>query len=1764
MQVNIPYSSVLRGSSLKENYGFRRVSEPQYFQDLFLGSPSFRQRDNEDGLAGPSGIVYPPVYEIQSSAFDRWTIENSRHTFNKRKINYTQALAVDGTRVEGDEALRNRVRTAVAGVLDRREYFLNPEQYNEIAQMDYPLRGGEISLEVADYPWQMRPVSRELAELVMRVWQVCWMRMKWMMEKRVAWNAIGPRTAPHVEILAVNATELEDQTTALEECLSFFREELAPALPPQVMSMLSITLGCSPNNRDENWPDSACRVYLDGSRFRAQDAANTFDFRGWRKGKRKTPQARQGAANPNGFWEERLIAHLACGTYPRYYEALMNHFSSVEVLADFEVLRWCVQAQGFVDYFQDAPLSNRYRCVQYAAKSLDNVCRLLAAVHKVPAGEAYLALVDAYDELAGRIELTPEPLQLAEYELLSTAYRALAQSADQEKVDRVCRRLTQLLGRQTTIQGYEGTALEFWNEKNGRNALELDPLSVRLVAGELAALEESGSLSEADFERWCQRYVILHRGDEDALCARTEQLLSRQLYFDNPDAPTPLSIAESYGLDGVAVRIVRGFIIDLRARKTGSLTEEEYRQVLDFYTDVRHNYGARLEAAALPARELLCNQFAFDGSEVTAASLLARKELPELWNELTEAEARQFAAGSAPLDGAAFEHWLDRLEYDMISPPCSQAIIDMIVARSPEESRKQFVETASVRQLRALERALVRAMLRDVEARQYIPGEDYRWWVGLQQTAVDEGEPFADQIYDMLCRVTLRDDADAKTIAQQMQHWRLLSDLVVAAAPRVVNLTAERYREWIGYYKDLSQNDTVATRPGIEAAQELLNKKISDETLDMIRDQNVHGELYWTAMQSLLDRQKGKGVGLRAQGFRLWMERMKDAAQESRPIAREIRQLLEEQYRLRTDEELVYAFDVAEACGADADLLVSLVEVEYGRSLANALPADVDGARRWLRHYKFLRRQGQDELAGTVAQRLGKRPVVDGRYMLDLAREEEVGDLQLALILAEKQNSLDGRSISEIAACDRWMGHYAVLKREGLESEADEVAQKLCEAPVLEGRYVLGLALKNGAEDLETRLIEQERTARRPYSEEEYGERLARMLEGTGHTLDYVALLTDPNKSEDGEAFDRFIRCLSRQREDMGPESLNAVTEIFRKLAASAAGIRSDTVCSVREMAVKPFMQSILRADQAGLKRIVQESLKGSCTLEQMEVVYPLLEQRMPEMDTLAAGELVFEAFTGGNASSFKRYCPKMDSDMEKAIDRAGVAYLAAFDVVGERLSSAISMLESAGVSKSVGMGLIVAALGKVKGQVPIMALNRYAFGADDVSRRVLLSALADWVGTVENALPDTLNALAENMLQVRLTPDETLSGELFDGVRRYIDHGNSFAQLTERTYDQFATLWQGREDFDAVALPLLDGVDQLARTMRRELSRRMANGPVEIDERFRRVADCRDEMERAAFARLIQGASDLDDLVKRAEGEQWVSARSVARAAASADGQSRVKDLVGADMEARVEARRFAGDKLAVLSALCEVVARSQAPEYAAFADVLKAPVDQLIQDRSDTAFQECCQAFDGQSNDSCEGFARLKRLLERINADDSRALSAGTAAWCGEFAAAALARDGMNRSQVEALLKKIHRDGRNLRNLQAFCGRVYQSSIVRNDILCDVDVLLLLCVAKARGFEDLWTRYLALAMKIEEEGSIWNQGRDTDISAIVIFTYDKVAGYSDEVISQASLADYCATDARFSELQKKQKNAALKAIFQKSPHYKESKGGLFALFKH
>ena len=1763
MQINIPYSSLLRGSSLRENYGFERRSEPQYFQDLFLVSPNFKRRDNVYGVAGPGGVVYLPVYEIESYAFDRWTVENSHYIFHKRDINYTHAMALDGTQVEGDEEHRNRLRRAIGQVLDNESYFMRADQYVNIAENGETLRGGEMSLYLPDEPAEFKPLSRELAELVMRVWQVCWMRMRWMMEKRVAWNATAPRSAPHVEILAVNAADLPDQTKTLSECVRFFREELAPALPPQVMSMLSVAIGCSPNNRDENWPDAACRIYLDGGRFTSRDAVNMFDFRGWQEDKRKTPQVHAGASNPNAAWEDRLIGCLCEGRYPRFYEAISQRFNAVDVLADFELLRWCTMSELYIDFFDQAGVAERYKAIQYAAKSLDNVCVLLEA-HHISRAEACLALMDAFDELTGKVERMPE-LRLAEYDILATAYKALRENAGNERANAVAERLMGQLGRQIRVPDYEGSAIDFWNEKNGRAALELDPLSLRLVEGELQMLERAGGLSPAEFERWCKRYDTLSRGGEDALCLRLERELSRQLRFDDPGAASPLSVAEANGLDSVAIRIVRGIIQDLFARKQGRLTEQEYRQVLEFYADTKRDYGARLEDAAQPARELLCGQFGFEDSEVEAADLLSQRELPDLWNRLTESEARQLAAGPQPLESDRFEVWARRLENESISAECADSIIEMIVDRAPKENQAQYVEAASARQLGALERALVRSMLEDVDARQSVSAEEYRWWIGRQQDAQDEGKPFADEIYAMLTRINLRDDADGKRIAQQAQHWRLLGDLALASAPKVVNLTVEKYRDWIGYYKDLEQNDFGVAPEAVGAIRELLNKKISDETLAMLQEQNVRGDLYWSAMQNLLERQRDGSAGMRADVFSLWMKRMAEATRESKPIAGEIRALLTEQYRLRTDDEPVFAFDEAGKAGADADMLVSLINVEFDRSLANAAPADVEAARRWLRHYKFLKRQGRDELAAAVKDRLCRRPMVDGRFMLDLANEEEVVDLQLELIRAEKENSLDGRSIGDIESCDRWLSHYVSLKRQGQESAADEVARKLCESPVIEGRYVLGMALAHGAEDLESRLIEKEKTAVRPYSDEEYGERLHRLLGGTGYKTDYVELLTDSSKSENGEAFDRFVRSLKARLGEVSSDNAAAVTEVFRTLAASARSIRPETLADLREMAGIPAIQAVLKADQAGLGRVVRESLNEGCGLADLRTLYPLLEKRMPEMDARAAREFAESAFADTGIDSFARYCPSMDGEMAPLVEHEIRNLIEAGDIDGEALPKVAEALDAVGMPRTQGLPLIAEALKKAKGTVRVDALSRYARDAGESARQALMSALAEWTATAVGQSPEMLNALADYVSDTGLTSQSLLSDKLFEGVKGYIEHGNDCSGVTEATYERLAALWRGREDYDAVAMPLLDGIEALSGKMRGELSARMRKGPVQVDAKFSRVTAVRDAMELSGFLQLIQDAATLDDMVEHGREQPWINGESLARAASADDGQQRLAELVDLDFGKRIEDLRISGEKLPILNGLTRLVALLGDERFELYGGILEPHVDRLIQEKSQEAFQECCQAYDGQSRAACEGFAQLKALLERVKADDSKPLSVSTAVWCGEFASAVLSRGTLDRRRAEELLRSLHQNRQDMGNLRVFCGRVYQISLAQSEIRSEIDVLLLLCPAKAKNYDEVWTRYLALAMKLEDDSSIWKDGRDTDISTIVVFTYNALDGYAgDEAVSQMSLADYCVGDERFIDLQKRQKNAALKEIFQKSSSYHgKHKGGLFGFLR-
>ncbi|MDO4866177.1 MAG: hypothetical protein Q4C10_06430 [Clostridia bacterium] len=1632
MQINIPYSSLLRGSSLRENYGFERRSEPQYFQDLFLVSPNFKRRDNVYGVAGPNGVVYLPVYEIESYAFDRWTVENSHYIFHKRDINYTHAMALDGTLVEGDEAHRDRLRRAIGQVLDNESYFIRADQYVNIAENGETLRGGEMSLYLPDEPAELKPLSQELAELVMRVWQVCWMRMRWMMEKRVAWNATAPRTAPHVEVLAVNAADLPDQTKALSECVRFFREELAPALPPQVMSMLSVAIGCSPNNRDENWPDAACRIYLDGGRFTSRDAANMFDFRGWQEDKRRTPQTNLGASNPNAAWENRLIGYLCEGRYPRFYEAIRRRFGAVDVLADFELLRWCTMSELYIDFFAQAGVAERYKAIQYAAKSLDNVCVLLE-MHRVSRAEACLALVDAFDELAGMVERMPE-LRLAEYDILATAYRALRENTGSERAEAVADRLMGQLGRQIRVPDYEGSAIDFWNEKNGRAELELDPLSLRLVEGELQMLERTGGLSPADFENWCKRYDILSRGGEDALCLRLERELSRQLRFDDPEAPSPLSIAEVHGLDGVAIRIVRGIIQDLYARKPGRLSEQEYRQVLAFYTDTRRNYGDRLEEAAQPARELLCGQFAFEGTGIAAADLLAQQELPELWNRLVASEAQQLAASPQQLDADHFDVWVRRLENESISEECAGGIIAMIVGRAPKENLKQYVETASARQLGVpagtarllgeLEAALVRGMLEDVNTRQSVSAEDYSWWIGRQQNAEGAGKPFADGIYAMLTRIKLLDDADAKRIAQQAQYWRLLRDLSRASGSGDTVLTVDKFRDWIGYYRALRANDAAASAEVLETIEGMLCR----------------------------------------------------------------------QYRLRSEGEAVYAYDVATDSGADDEMRVRLVTTEYDNSLKNSGLVNAAGAKRWVEHYAYLRRQGSDKLADDVA------------------------------------GALCGTSTGMVG--------YELLNE---------------------------LMKVQGADDLEGRLLDREKAVAQVYSDEEYGERLHRLLGGTDYKNAYIALLEDASKCKDGEAFDRFVRCLKERLDEINGDNAPAVTDIFSALAKSAQAIRPETRASLREMAGNPAMQGILKADQAGLGRVIRESLNDDhCRLDDLRTLYKQLEKRLPELDEKAAGELAESAFADGDLNSFKRYCPDPDDETKALLERTVQKYIKENDIDGEALPKAARTFDAVGLPGDKGLALIAEALKKAKGPVRVDALGSYAKNTGEPARQALLEALAKWTSFAEKQPPETLNALAECVKGIGIKVDGVLKDSLLEGLKTYLGR-NDFSGATEKTYEWMAGLWKGREDFDAVAMPLLNGIEALSVKMRDELRARMGKGPVHIDAQYSRVAAMRDALELDGFLGLIQDAATLNEMTERGSAMAWIDRESLARAASTADGQRRLTELVARDFDRRIDDLRISGEKLPVACGLTRVAALLGDERFGLYAEILEPHVDRLIQDKSLEAFHECCQAYDGQSRAACEGFAQLKALLERVKADDSKPLSVSTAAWCGEYATAVLGRGTLDRRKAEEVLRSLHRDRRDMGNLREFCGRVYQISLAHSEIRSEIDVLLLLCAAKARDYNDVWNRYLLLAMKLGDDGSIWKDGHDTDISTIVVFTYDALAGYGDdEAVSQMSLADFCAKDSGFSDLQKRQKNAALKAILQKSTLYTGGhKGGLFGFLR-
>ena len=247
--VTIPFSQYLNGYNSLNFRDFRAASQNLTFVPPDIQNGSSRESQTEIDINGHKDKH--PVYEIQSYDFDRWGVINSRYVYNGRHAGYSQYIALDGMGLKLRPAEMDVLRHSIASVVDDDEHdlFLNSERYIDVAEAGRALEDGMLSIQLDNRP--ELPVSREMAYLIMRIWQNCWQRISALI------NGTGIYMENNIEMYIPR--KFADPVRA---CVDVFRNWLARILPPQVMSMISVAIGATFS--EQKWEDSACKILVDG------------------------------------------------------------------------------------------------------------------------------------------------------------------------------------------------------------------------------------------------------------------------------------------------------------------------------------------------------------------------------------------------------------------------------------------------------------------------------------------------------------------------------------------------------------------------------------------------------------------------------------------------------------------------------------------------------------------------------------------------------------------------------------------------------------------------------------------------------------------------------------------------------------------------------------------------------------------------------------------------------------------------------------------------------------------------------------------------------------------------------------------------------------------------------------------------------------------------------------------------------------------------------------------------------------------------------------------------------------------------------------------------------------------------------------------------------------------------------------------------------------------------------------------------------------
>lgn len=1750
--VKIPFTQYLNGYNSRHFRDFRAASDNLAFVTPDIQVGASRESQSEIDINGHR--EKHPVYEIQSYDFDRWGVINSRYVYNGRQAGFTQYIALDGVGLkleqEDMDALRRSIAYAVAD--GEHDLFLDAERYIDVAEAGQELEEGLLSIKLESV--QQTPMSREEAYLVMRIWQNCWQRISALI------NGTGIDMENNIEMYIPK--KFLDPVRA---CVDVFCNWLSRILPPQVMSMISIAVGAT--FAEQKWEDSACKILVDGGVAGETDRDYMFCLDNVTDGVPGAVEAPRGWEGSLNRWEKELVDCIAAGKLPVYFALISKAMKEkrcasadeqrtgrhhVAVCADFDLLSRCMAAEIYLSMPADEFSYDEFAS---ANNLVGQIANILMSRYGLIAADVHDLMHDMEHRLVERAAGLGEPL--GEYEFKDFAF---IYSEVEKSDEALAEKLINILGRQSRFA--DSGALISKDEEIAGKA----KVFFRVLNTEIAEDLDGAKLNREEFERWIDLYKqIENYGDLSAVEALTAEL-SKCLRFDD-GGKTPLRIAEDNDLGNVITGLVRGLITDYADRRLGRLTFAEYHQVLELYTE--YEYSARLnDETRAQAALLLVSQFAFGDSDSLPADILSGKELVELWNRCVKAECTGIYNRGGIIEDGDFELWSGRLRYAAIQDDVSEAIITLLSERTPREKIGSYIIKAAEKELVDLEQKLVYRRLEFAGASEgLMDTDDFRWWIGRYSDAQSNAKPFEGDIFDMLSRARLKEkNSDILEIVREDRQWKLLSALVIREAPEVKVLNPERYDKWIAIYNDLQRADSDVEYEALRACEELLSQRINYDTIKRLEEIRDQGGLFWSALETLAENQLQGSGAMKTAEFIAWMRYLREAENEGNPVAEKIREVLTVRCRLRdggeTGVQMAYDVAVNEKCG-DTRLLVDLIRTEFAQTVGESGMRNMAHVERWLGLYGYLNNQG-DEFADTVAQKLCERCRVEGTFVLDVARAHHAEELEQRLIRAEFEELPESNSIRDTEALKRWLRHYVSVRTIGDDEMEKAIAARICQRPILDGRYVLETVLECGGYELEEAMLECEKNAARAYNAEEFSYRLDRYFSNHYGEL-YLELLTAKGNRQDN--LERFIAYLKDHA--LGGDCVRAGGDLLERMARDYRQYSVDMINSFREISGMDTVKGILRANQPVLEQLLTQAVQNDMNMADMQCFYVLRDSsagRMKSLEDRAADELA-EALVGCdseyNAANFNSYFKNGVGDSVAVRLYDGVtSRLNTAKVNATALENAVRLLNETHIPVETAVKTLGEMLNKTSGSVDINVLLDFVVNRDLQIREQMVSVVAGWLRIAEDQPSGNLDAIILFAAKLHGDSLNNVSGELFNGVRACLDNGNSCENVEYKTYERIMQLWGSRSDITGVIYPLLDRCVALTDIRIGYVREQLAKGPLSLSGKYAQLIETRNIIEAGILKDIMHSAESVDELIcaMAADKLPWLDEEGFEAVASNEDISGSLAAITERELSRRVDEHRVNGSRTPVLSGLCDMMIQvNELQTLRSIRENISGKLNACISARLQTVFEECVRLFDKQNvGETTNALNRMKGLLNRIGADATQPISPATIDWCENYVNAVV-----HGAQDTRIVREIHANRCDFAALRLFVKRVYDSYISRESF-DEEQIIVLLAAAKVLDMNNVWTRYISMAARMPEgRDTIWIPGMEVSVIMHVVYAYNKLDSIGDDIVSANSLADYCAADDNFAAQQKKQKNRELKAILERGKGDTEERGGLFGLFR-